>query len=34
MIYIKDPNIYIKINKDLKNYFKKICSNMDIDILS
>ena len=32
MIYIKDTNLCIRINKDLKNDFNKVCSDIGIDM--
>ena len=32
MIYIKDTNLCIRINKDLKNNFNKVCSDIGIDM--
>ena len=32
MIYIKDTNFCIRINKDLKNNFNKVCSDIGIDM--
>ena len=32
MIYIKNTNLCIRINKDLKNDFNKVCSELGIDM--
>ncbi len=32
MIYIKDTNLCIRINRELKNDFNKVCSDIGIDM--
>ena len=32
MIYIKNTNLCVRINKDLKNDFNKVCSELGIDM--